>query len=163
MIWANNRIHHGPMVVFVCSHVTQFHYHHADVFEDIEPLKILSSVFLRLNQYSQLSVVQYMGLCAFSLPISLMMIVRICIHHLIIIIIKSEVCQTCHCLELCYKTVVCAVCLSTFLRNICSLWWTIRLCGAKRTTTSHNRYNANYHGLFEMVLIRRVKNKTKTI
>ena len=47
---------------------------------------ILSSVCLRLSQISQLSVMQYMGLCVFSLPISLMMIVRICVLYLIIII-----------------------------------------------------------------------------
>ena len=31
---------------------------------------------VRLSQFSQLSFIQYMGLCVFSLPISLMMIVR---------------------------------------------------------------------------------------
>ena len=47
---------------------------------------ILSSVSLRSSQFSQLSFMQYMGLCVFSLPISLMIIERICALYLIIII-----------------------------------------------------------------------------
>ena len=35
---------------------------------------ILSSVWVRLSKFSQLSIIQYMGLCIFSLPISLVMI-----------------------------------------------------------------------------------------
>ena len=35
---------------------------------------ILSSVWVRLSIFSQLSIIQYMGLCVFSLPISLVMI-----------------------------------------------------------------------------------------
>ena len=38
---------------------------------------ILSSVYLRVSPFSQISFMQYMGLCVFSLPISLMMIVRL--------------------------------------------------------------------------------------
>ena len=34
---------------------------------------ILSSVWVRLSIFSQLSIVQYMGLCVFSLPIALVM------------------------------------------------------------------------------------------
>ena len=34
---------------------------------------ILSSVWVRLSIFSQLSILHYMGLCVFSLPISLMM------------------------------------------------------------------------------------------
>ena len=50
---------------------------------------ILSSVCLRLSQFVQLSFIQYMGLCVYSLPISLVMIVWI--RQLYLIIIKSEV------------------------------------------------------------------------
>ena len=39
---------------------------------------MLPSVCLRLRQFSQLSCIQYMGLCVFSLPISPVMIVRMC-------------------------------------------------------------------------------------
>ena len=38
---------------------------------------ILSSVWVRLSILSQLSIIQYMGLCVFSLPISLVMVKRI--------------------------------------------------------------------------------------
>ena len=38
---------------------------------------ILSSVWMRLSIFSQLSIIQYMGLCIFILPISLLMIERI--------------------------------------------------------------------------------------
>ena len=75
---------------------------------------ILSSVRVRLSIFSQLSIIQYMGLCVFSLPISLVMIDRIYILCLIIII-KSEVWTITHCLGLGHETMVCAVCLSIFL------------------------------------------------
>ena len=39
---------------------------------------MLPSVCLRLRQFSRLSFIQYMGLCVFSLPISPVMIVRMC-------------------------------------------------------------------------------------
>ena len=39
---------------------------------------MLPSVCLRSRQFSQLSFIQYMGLCVFSLPISPVMIVRMC-------------------------------------------------------------------------------------
>ena len=51
---------------------------------------ILSRVCLRLSQFSQLSFMQYMGLCWFGLPIYIIMIVRIRALYLIIIN-KSEV------------------------------------------------------------------------
>ena len=38
---------------------------------------ILSSVWVRLSIFFQLSIIQYMGLCVFSLPISFVMIERI--------------------------------------------------------------------------------------
>ena len=42
------------------------------------PVKyILSSVWVRLSIFSQLSILQYMGLCVFTLPIPLVMIERI--------------------------------------------------------------------------------------
>ena len=57
-----------------------------------------------------------MGLCVFSLPISLV-IERIYILYLIIII-KSEVWTITHCLGLGHETMVCAVCLSVFLWHV---------------------------------------------
>ena len=76
---------------------------------------ILSSVWVRLNIFSQLSFIQYVGLCVFSLiPISLVMIERIYI-LCFIIIIKSEIWVITHCLGLGHETMVCVVCLSIFL------------------------------------------------
>ena len=50
---------------------------------------ILLSVCLRLSQFSQSSVMQYFGLCVFSLPIYLLMIVKIfALHHIIIITLQ---------------------------------------------------------------------------
>ena len=72
----------------------------------------LSSVWVRLSIFSQLSII-HVGLCVFSLPISFAMIERICILCLIIII-KSEVWTITHCLGLGHETMVCAVCLSIF-------------------------------------------------
>ena len=54
---------------------------------------IPSSVCVRLCQLSQFYFMQYMGLCVFSLPISLKMIVRMCV-FCPIIIIKSEIYPT---------------------------------------------------------------------
>ena len=60
------------------------------------------------------SIIQYVGLCVFSLPTPLVMIERIYILCLIIFI-KSEVSTITHCLGLGNETMVCAVCLSIFL------------------------------------------------
>ena len=43
---ANNTVHHYPMVVFPCLHITIPHYnHHIDLSESSEPLKCLSGTF----------------------------------------------------------------------------------------------------------------------
>ena len=83
MVFANDRIHYGLQVVFVCLQITPSHYHHyADSSEGIELIKcfrhMLPSVCLRLRLFSQLSFIQYMGLCVFSLPNSPVMVVRMC-------------------------------------------------------------------------------------
>ena len=75
---------------------------------------ILSSVWVRLSTFSPLSIIQYVGLYVFSLPISLVMIERIHILCLIIII-KSEVWTITHCSGLGHETMVSAVCLFIFL------------------------------------------------
>ena len=97
MMCTNNLIHYGPIVVFLCLHITlpNHHHHHHHHYADLSHWKywtykmllryILSSVFLRLSQFSQLSFM----LCVFNLPTSLVMIVKICVFYLIIII-KSE-------------------------------------------------------------------------
>ena len=74
---------------------------------------ILSSVWVRLSIFSQLSIIQYVELCVFSLPIFLVIekMYLLCL----IIIIKSEVWTITHCLGLGHEAMVCAVCLSIFL------------------------------------------------
>ena len=69
---------------------------------------------VRLSIFSQLSIIHYVGLCVFSLPISFVMIdgIYILCH---IVIIKSEVWTITLCLGLGHETMVCAVCLSLFL------------------------------------------------
>ena len=60
-----------------------------------------------------------MGLCVFSLHISLVMIVIIYIYILcLIIIIRLEVWTITHCLGLGHETMVCAVCLSVILKSV---------------------------------------------
>ena len=75
---------------------------------------ILSSVWVRLSIFSQLSIIEYMGLCVFSLSISLVMIERI-YTLFYFIIIKSDAWTIILCLGLGHETMVCAVCLSIFL------------------------------------------------
>ena len=82
MMSANSWIRFGLLIMFVCLYITRSHYHHcANLSEDIEFVKCLSDTFCRvcesLSIFSQLSIIQYMGLCVFSLPISLVMIERI--------------------------------------------------------------------------------------
>ena len=73
---------------------------------------ILSSVWARLSIFSPLSIIQYVGLYVFILPISPVMIERIYILCLIIII-KSEVWTITHCLGLGHETMVSDVCFSS--------------------------------------------------
>ena len=87
-------------------------------------IKCPSDIFCRvckIKHTSQLSMMQYMGLCVFSLRISFVMIERIYIPCLIIIVIKSEVWTIIHCLGLGHETMVCALCLAIFL-CVC-FWW----------------------------------------
>ena len=76
---------------------------------------ILSSVWVRLSIFSQLSIIQYMGLCVFSLPISFVMIERIYTlsyyHHQI---------GSMNFYQLFRVRSWCAVCLSIFLWMLCN-------------------------------------------
>ena len=120
MMSANSRIRFGLQIVFVCLHITPSHYHHCANFiwrhwtYEMPVRYNLSSVWVRLTIFSQLSIIQHVGLCVFSLPISFVMVERIYILCLIITI-KSEVWTIIHCLVLGHEIMVCAVCLSVFL------------------------------------------------
>ena len=94
MMDANSQIRFGSQIVFVKMPVRH----------------ILSSVWVILSIFSQLSTIQYMELCVFSLLFSLVMIERI--YTLSYHYYKIDVCI--HCLGLSYETMVCAVCLSIF-------------------------------------------------
>ena len=93
MMSANIQIRFGLQIVPVCLYSTSSHYHHcANLSEGIKlinkmPVRyIFSSVRVRLSIFSPLSIIQYVGLYVFSLPISLVMIERKYILCLIIII-----------------------------------------------------------------------------
>ena len=73
----------------------------------------LLSVWVRSSIFSPLSIMQYMGLYVFSLPISLVLIERIYIPCLIITI-KLGVWTITHCLELGHESMMPTVCLSIF-------------------------------------------------
>ena len=98
---AKSRIRFGLLIVFVCLYNTPSHYHHCAYFiwrhwtNKMSVRYNLSRVWVRLNIFSQLSLIQYVGLCVISLPISFVMIERIYILCLIIII-KSDVWTTTH-------------------------------------------------------------------
>ena len=90
MMSSNSRMRFGLQIVFICLYIISSHYHHcANLSEVIEleklPVRyILSSVWVRLSIFSLLSIIQYMGLCVLSLPVSLVMIERIytlCYYH----------------------------------------------------------------------------------
>ena len=101
----------------------------------------LSSVWVRLSIFSQLSIIQDMGLCVFSLPISLVMIERIYTlsyyHHQI----GSMNYFITHSLGLGHETMVCAICLSicllTWLLQWMPPWWQVPL--------QKYRVNLNWH------------------
>ena len=100
--YGNNWVHYGLIVVFLfCLHITLLHYHHyADV-----------CIKYEARSYNYLSC-DRLWLCVFSLPMSLMVIVKI--HVLYLIILKSEVWPICHFLGFGHETMVCVVCLSIF-------------------------------------------------
>ena len=61
MMSANNRIHFGLQIGFVCLCTTLSHYHHcASLSEDIELIKCLSDIFCRVCKIKHiLSVIHY--------------------------------------------------------------------------------------------------------
>ena len=87
MMSAINRIRFVLKFVFVPLYITPSHYHHcANLSEAIEMPAgyILSCVWVRWGILSQLSILQYVRLCVFSLPISLVMIEIIYIYFVLL-------------------------------------------------------------------------------
>ena len=74
---ANSRIRFGLHIVFVCLYITPSHYHHCANFiwrhwTYKMPVRYnLSSVWVRLSIFSQLSIIQYVGLCFSVYPLPL--------------------------------------------------------------------------------------------
>ena len=144
-------------IVFVCLYTTPYHYHHYANFiwrhwTYEKPVRYnLSSVWVRLSIFSQLSIIQYVDLCVSILSISFVMIEIIYILSLIIII-KSEVWTITHCLGLGHETMVCSVCISIFLW-ICDMaglrrgafvsWWYLPRIWPSVTDMQHY-YHARY-------------------
>ena len=146
MTSANIRIHFGLEIVLICLYSTPSHYHHcANLSEGIELIKCLSDIFCqvceyRLSKFSPLSIIQYVGLYVFSLPIPLVMIERIYILCLIIII-KSEVWTITHCLGLGHETMVSTYCMSFYILMI--LWFSYSAKIIYLTITKIRQYDQN--------------------
>ena len=73
---ANNRIRFVLKIVFVCLYITPSDIHHcANLSAVINLMKCLPDIFCRVCEqdktYSLWSIIQYVGLCVFSFPISL--------------------------------------------------------------------------------------------
>ena len=89
MISANSRIRFSLQIAFVCLYITPSYYHHCANLNWRHwtykmPVRYnLSSVWVRLSIFSQLSIIQYVGLCVFSLRISFVMIEGIYIYFVL--------------------------------------------------------------------------------
>ena len=120
MMTANSRIRYGLQIVFVCLYITPSHYHNcANVSVDIEFMKCLPDMFF-VECVSKIEhillVIHYSiyGAVCFQFtqfPHDGWENILLCL----IIIIKSEVWTSIHCLGLGHETMVCAVCLFIFL------------------------------------------------
>ena len=115
IICTNNPVHHGPMVVFVCLHITQPHYHHyVDVSESIELLDACQVHSVGCVSTSILSIIFHAvfgALCIHFIRFSYGDCENTCIlsyHH------QIKVWSICHCLRLGRETMVCTICLFIF-------------------------------------------------
>ena len=70
MMSANSRIRFGLLIVFVCLYITPSHYHHCANFI-WRHWNYKSVECVRLSIFSQLSIIQYVGLCVFVYPFPL--------------------------------------------------------------------------------------------
>ena len=130
MFWLADHIH----LLFI----TPSHYHHWKLigrhWNYKMPVRyVLSSVWVRLSIFSQLSIIQYMG-CVFSVyPLPLWWLKEYILS--LIIIIKSDVWTIIHCLGLGHKTMVCAVCLYILMMTMCH-WNTSCIIGSHLNITT---------------------------
>ena len=114
--FSNNRMIYDYMYIMAWwsySFVCTLHYLVVIIMQThLMVLDILLSVCLTL---SQLTFMQYMGLCVFSFSIYLTMIVRMHVFYRTIIIKSAEVWPICHCLGLGHETMVYVVNRSIFV------------------------------------------------
>ena len=128
MVFAYDRIHYGLQVVFVCLQITPSHYHHyADLSEGIELIKFLLGICCRVCVKDWGNSLEYLsyniwGCVSSACPILLWWSWE-CVLYLIIII-KSEVWISNHCLGPGHETIACAV------------WFTVFLCVLIKHTPS---------------------------
>ena len=117
---ANNRMHFGLQIVFVCLYITPSHYHHcANLSEDNELIKCMSDIFCPMCKIKHIFPVIlytiYGAICFrffYQFPLWWLREYTLCL----IIIIKSEVWTIIHCLGLGHEGMAYAVCLYIFLQ-----------------------------------------------
>ena len=95
MMSTNISIRFGLQIVFVCLYSAPSLYHHCALIwrhwiYKMPVICILSSVWVRLSIFSPLSIIQYVGLYVFSLPISVVMIERIYIYIYFVLLSSSN-------------------------------------------------------------------------
>ena len=118
MVFANDRIHYGLQVMFVCSPITPSNYHHyADSSESIELIKCSSGICCRVCVWDWDYSLNYLsfniwGCVSSAYPIHLSWLWECVLYR--IIIIKSEVWIINHCLRLGHEAMICAVCITMF-------------------------------------------------
>ena len=149
------------MVIFICLHITLPHYHHyADISEGI---KLVNGI--------KVHPVEYMSKIKSILTIIFHAIYgTVCIqltHFLcddcensvlyLIIIIKSEESPICHCSELDCETMVCAVCLSTFVNVITQPCHILKGSWAKESLKLWHEWVIIYHICMLWPIIKHIK------
>ena len=120
MISANSRIRYGLQIVFVCLYITSSHYHHcANLSVDTELMKCLPDIFCRVCKIGHILLVIHYSIYG-AVCFQFTHFSRDGWENILLclfIIIKSEVWPIIHCLGLGHETMICAVCLFTFLRS----------------------------------------------
>ena len=93
MMSANIWIRFDLQIVLICLYSTPSHHHHcANLFEGVELIKCLSDISYLVECVSKIKhivsvihyIIQYVGLYAFSLPISLVIIERIYLYFVLL-------------------------------------------------------------------------------
>ena len=101
---------------------------------------ILSSMYLIFIQFSQLPFMQYIGLCVFSLPISLLLIMRMRVLYLFIIV-KSEFIGHCRVRVRAWnKDMRCMSLYVIFVFNACVYHRAAMECAVRIPNTKHSSY-----------------------